>query len=166
MTSQYCLKCRKQTPSKDIHYENITKKTKSGKIVNQTMMKGTCEVCGRMKTTFAKASDNQSKMQGSGLTHRVEKRDMSKRTYTALKELIKDGKAGYLTFGNTRYYVSPTNLHQFKKAHEKGVLKKAAQIMTGEKTPQEVNEQIKAMGGGMDSLGILTDILGVVGMLL
>ena len=158
----YCMRCKKETPTKDIHYETLSRKTKSGKTVNQTLMRGICGACGTKKTKFVKAPQ----MHGEGMTHRVEKRDISKRTYTALKELIKDGKAGYLTFGDTKYYVSPANVDQFKKAHEKKVLKKAAQVMSGERSHHEVKEKLNAKGHGMDSLNILSDILGVVGMLL
>jgi len=191
----FCLRCKKETPTKDIHYETLSRKTKSGKTVNQTLMRGICGACGTKKTKFVKASGNHaekqhthhkkssmsesesktesepehmhhSHMHGEGMTHRVEKRDISKRTYTALKELIKSGKAGYLTFGNTKYYVSPVHVGHFKTAHEKGLLKKAAQVMSGERSHHDVKEKLKAKGHGMDSLNILSDILGVVGMLL
>lgn len=203
MSSSYCVKCRKDTPTNNTHYENMSRKTKTGKTVNQTLMKGSCAVCGTKKTKFVKAAENQGHgvpiqaiknmmsqaknndsdsdtndkksssntmypplFRGSGASYRVEKRDISKRTYTALKELINSGKAGYLTFGNTKYYVSPANVAQFRKAHEKGVLKKAAQVMSGERSHQEVSQKMQAKGAGMDSLGVLSDILGVVGMLL
>lgn len=180
MTSHYCLKCKKETPTKSIHYENLTRKTKTGKTIKQAVMRGICEVCGTKKTKFVKASENYSKIdpteykteskqeqiQSSGLTYRVEKRDISKRTYTALKELIKHGNAGYLTFGNIKYYVSPANVEQFKKAHEKGVLKKAAQVMSGEAPIDKVKHKMKTSGAGLDNIGLLSDVLGVVGMLL
>lgn len=205
MSSSYCVKCRKDTPTNDMHYENMSRKTKTGKTVNQTLMKGSCVVCGTKKTKFVKAAENHGQgfipiqaiknmmsqaknndsdsdtvdneksyiplrlpfsIAGQGASYRVEKRDISKRTYTALKELINSGKAGYLTFGNTKFYVSPANVAQFRKAHEKGVLKKAAQVMSGERSHQEVSQKMQAKGAGMDSLGVLSDILGVVGMLL
>ena len=138
-TMSYCVRCKKETPTKDIQYESLSRKTKTGKTVNQTLMRGICGVCGKKKTKFVKASGNTNKnqtqkqiqasksdsesepehshMHGNGITHRVEKRDISKRTYTALKELIKSGKAGYLTFGNTKYYVSPANVSPVSYTH-------------------------------------------------
>jgi hypothetical protein len=169
------VRCRKETPTNDMHYENITRKTKTGKTVNQSLMKGACSVCGTKKTRFVKGSDKTdnddfdsnrtTSLVGAGASYLVEKRDISKRTYSALKELIQSGKTGYLTFGSNKYYVSPANVAQFMKAHEKRLLKKAAQVMSGERSHQDITEKIKARGGGLDSLNALNDILAVVGML-
>lgn len=184
--SSYCVKCKTETQTINPHYENKTMQTKTGKTINRAMMKGTCSVCGTNKTKFIKASDSMggdmslpstsnftmqnqdsdSDNVGQGATYRVSKRDISKRTYTALQEMIKSNKPGYLTFGDTKYYVSPANVSNFKKAAQKGVLKKAAQVMSGEKSLQDVADKIKTKGGSMDMLTTLSDILGVVGMLL
>lgn len=191
--SSYCVRCKKETNTNDIQYENRPMQTKTGKTMHRAMMTGTCAICGTKKTKFVKADaskggdlplsimsdsgeDEDSNTQlftdgdeeniGQGATYRVSKRDMSKRTYTALKEMIKTGKPGYLTFGDTKFYVSPASISNFKKASQKGVLKKAAQVMSGEKSHREVVRKIKTKGGSIDALGTLSDILGVVGMLL
>jgi hypothetical protein len=181
--SSYCLRCKKDTETNNIKYENKTSKTKTGKTVNRAMMTGTCAACNSKKTRFIKAdsgagsaamatknetlsSDEMSENVGQGATYRVNKRDISKRTYTALQEMIKYNKPGYLTFGDTKYYVSPANVSSFKKAADKGLLKKAAQVMSGERTHQDVSNRIKTKGGSIDALSALSDILGVVGILL
>jgi len=178
--SSYCLRCKKDTDTNNVKYENKTSKTKTGKTVNRAMMTGTCAVCNTKKTRFIKAnsgagsatkneelsSDEMSDNVGQGATYRVNKRDISKRTYTALQEMIKHNKPGYLTFGDTKYYVSPANVSHFKKAADKGLLKKAAQVMSGERTHQDVSNRIKTKGGSLDALTTLSDILGVVGILL
>jgi Domain of unknown function (DUF5679) len=180
--SSYCLRCKKETPTNNTKYETKTTTTKSGKIVNRAMMTGTCGVCGSKKTKFVKANtggvcatlatnsseekSGDESMVGQGATYRVDKRDISKRTYTALQEMIKHNKPGYLTFGDTKYYVSPANVSHFKKAADKGLLKKAAQVMSGERTHQDVSNRIKTKGGSLDALTTLSDILGVVGILL
>ena len=52
ISNYYCVKCRKNTPTKDIKYKQT--------VNNRTIMLGTCEICGIKKSFLVKSQIGKS----------------------------------------------------------------------------------------------------------
>lgn len=149
----YCARCKKKTPTKNLKIENISITSKSGKISNRRLAKGTCSVCSTSKQQFvendggSKGSSKGSGYQGEGQSYLVDKKDLSKKTFNALKEIVETNSVGKLTIRGKVFEITPENLKVLKKAHNNNLLNKVAKAVSGEKTKEEIINKESKKGG-------------------
>jgi hypothetical protein len=123
------------------------------------------------RSKSSKSAKQHHSQDHSGTGHKsfqVDKKDITKHTYNALKEIIKANEGGkerdgHLTFGKTKYYISPVHVEHIRKAHKAKALKPVAKILSGEKSAHEVMSKMKTKNGGVE-IPIISPLLRLFGI--